>query len=784
MARACLHMRHRYQLRHEYKYRGQEFRDMISKLKPSDKPRVWYFCLPHHVNLGDRAQWVCIHRWLQEQYPDRELVEVFSLGSLANKGYAQRKIKELVGKDDVFYFHSGYNFTGESRPEPIYNWLTKTFVNHKFVFMPTTFNFRNEKLRNRSKKRYGRDSIVIVARDNKSYQTAKEMYPTKRLIVCPDVVTTMIGKYEFNEPRDGVCFCTRVDSEKFYSDEQINALIAQFSDVRHEQCDTNVPMDNHADLKGFEEAILTMARKFASYKCVVTDRFHGTIFSLVANTPVIVLKTADHKVTTGADWFTGVFPDFVKKAEDLDDAARLAKEYLAGNVAQTQKLTDYFSREFYAKLKDFIDNGTPIVPEVRNSQEPIANAAPQSSLPIPCVREDCVGCGVCSAACPFGAISMTTDERGFYVPKVDDDKCKHCNKCVKTCPGRVTPPVENFKKKVRAVWTKDENVRKTSTSGGLFWELGSAVLRENGEVWGVAFDDQIVPRHIVARDAETLKRLQGSKYLQSDAAACYPQVKASLDAGTRVLFTGTPCQCAALRNYLQRDYDNLVLMDFVCHGAPSVGLFQSYLQTYIRPKYNADIVSAKFRVKLSGWSGSGNEIKFADGSVYQADFFHDPYLIAFTRNFSLNNSCYHCRYANMARVADITVSDFWGYVSRKFRFRNTNRGISMAMTNTAKGEKFLLGSLDNCVYTETSVREGVEGNPCLSRSFKAAKKRNEFWKAYLESGKDFGKCAKEFFPPRKKRKLGALSVWINSHMWLLPAVGQKLFYALKRRVKR
>ena len=403
---------------------------------------------------------------------------------------------------------------------------------------------------------------------------------------------------------------------------------------------------------------------------------------------------------------------------------------------------------------------------------------------IPCDREDCCGCGVCSNVCAFGAIEMSTDERGFYVPKVDMDKCRNCGRCSKVCPGCSTRPVEEYEKKVYAVWTRNDAIRKTSTSGGLFWELASSIVNQGGEVWGVAFDETLTPRHVCVRDATELKRLQGSKYLQSYAADCYPAIKEALNAGRQVFFTGTPCQCSALRNYLGKDYDNLVMMDFVCHGTPSLELFQSYLRTYVSPKYNSDVVSAKFRVKLTGWSGSGNEIKLADGSTYQADFFHDPYLIAFTRNYSLNNTCYHCRYANLNRVADLTVSDYWGYVSRRFKYRNTNRGISMAMVNTERGERFLAGVLTNCVYTTTSLREGVEGNPCLSRSFKPAKKRDEFWAAYLESGKNFGAIAARFFPPRKKSFKGKISVWINAHMWLLPGFGQRLFYALKRRAKQ
>ena len=335
LGRQILKIRSRVRLRDEYRYRIDEFRNYFANVQPSEKARLWHACVPHHGNLGDRAQWICIHKWLQEQYPDREILEFYSLGYLGNKRFARKTLRKLVGPNDIIFFQSGYHFTGESRVEPIYHWLTKTFKNNKFVFMPVTFHFRNDKLRQQSAKRYGGRKSIVFA--------------------CPDVVTTMIGKYKFDGPREGVLFCMRTDTEKYYADDQLQPLFDRYANVRHEICDTNVPMSNRFNAQEFEDAILGQIRKFASYKCVVTDRFHGTIFSLVANTPVVVLQTADHKVTSGADWFTDVFPDFIRKAKDIDEAIEDVAYYLEHNVASEKRLDDYFSREYYGKLRQFIE---------------------------------------------------------------------------------------------------------------------------------------------------------------------------------------------------------------------------------------------------------------------------------------------------------------------------------------------------------------------------------------------------------------------------------------------
>ena len=408
----------------------------------------------------------------------------------------------------------------------------------------------------------------------------------------------------------------------------------------------------------------------------------------------------------------------------------------------------------------------------------------------PCPEESCVGCFACVDACPFSAITKSQNERGFYVPSVSAEKCRDCGKCVKTCPANVSPEIEDYPKRVYAFWSKDAALLRASTSGGFFSILAERILSEGGEVWGAAFDEALVLRAQRARNASELAPLRRSKYVQSDASGVYSEVRATLQSGRRALFVGTPCQCAALRNFLGRSYDNLVVMDFVCHGVPSLELFRAYLTDLSKRLGNASGIKAvNFRVKLQGWSGSGIEALFNDGQAYRAGFFTDPYLIAFTTNLALNNPCYACRYANLSRPSDITVSDYWGYMSRKWKTRDRNVGISMAMINTRRGgeiyDALVVEKGDEIVSVETPLEEAAAGNPCLSRSFPASKNRDAFWRAFLESGKDFGACA-EFCRPRKKSFKSKLSVWIRSHLYLAPAPLQRLYLKLqfRRRVQR
>lgn len=343
-----------FRLRHEYAYRASEFRRVFGALQPSSKPRVWHVCLPHHGNLGDRAQAVCIQKWLRDNYPDRELVEVYSLGFLGAKEWAKRRIVELMGKDDLIFFQSGYHFTGESRPEPIYNWFTKTFPNNKCVFLPVTVKFSSEKIKDRIRKRYENRNITLIARDKESYATAQEIYPRLKTMLYPDIVTSLIGRVDLPPTqRDGVLFCMRNDEERAFAEEKLQAILGKFSGVRHKLVDTNVGMDCRLPLDKYEEAFMSLIREFSTYKCVVTDRYHGMIFSLISNTPTIVIKTADHKVASGAEQLHEFFPDFLTIPENEEKLAEQIRLRLS-QEGSTVKLPDLPYQLYWSKLKSLI----------------------------------------------------------------------------------------------------------------------------------------------------------------------------------------------------------------------------------------------------------------------------------------------------------------------------------------------------------------------------------------------------------------------------------------------
>ena len=204
----------------------------------------------------------------------------------------------------------------------------------------------------------------------------------------------------------------------------------------------------------------------------------------------------------------------------------------------------------------------------------------------------CTGCGACVNSCPVNAIVMGADSEGFSYPEVNEDNCIECGKCLNVCPVLSYKNSNNPKPKIYAVRAEDE-VRAVSSSGGVFSVLAEAVLDANGVVCGAAFDKEMCLHHILIDNKKELYKLRGSKYLQSDVGTIYKEIEEVLKEGRKVLFTGTPCQNAALRNILTKEYDNLLLVDIICHGVPSQKIFfQSTYRKLREIKKSGTLISA------------------------------------------------------------------------------------------------------------------------------------------------------------------------------------------------
>ena len=335
---------------------------------------------------------------------------------------------------------------------------------------------------------------------------------------------------------------------------------------------------------------------------------------------------------------------------------------------------------------------------------------------IQCVsKKSCCGCSACVQKCPKNAIKMVEDEEGFFYPVIDKRKCINCGLCQKVCPAI------NFKSNIDAgfpvayaVKNKDNNDLIHSSSGGMFSVLAKMVLQNNGVVYGAAYDKNNKVIHIGIDSEKELKKLQGSKYVQSDINNSYINVERNLKSGKLVLFTGTPCQIKGLKNFLIRDYDNLITCDLVCHGVPSQKLFAKYID-YLEKKYKRKIKSYNFRSKeRNGW-GLTAKVVFKNKTFKFINSDFDPYYSNFLNCNTYRLSCYNCEFACLNRTSDITLADYWGVLQFHSDFYSKD-GVSLVLINSKKGKDIFNKVKDKIEYIDTDISNAIQKNKNLIKS--------------------------------------------------------------------
>ena len=338
----------------------RKIKSIISRFKDYKpyiiRPRrmVFLFGVPGHRNMGDQAQTYCIQKWLKLNYPKYGLMS-FTLGKSTEKVYAL--LRKFIRKKDLLICHSGYHITDLYYERLPYMELAKRFKDHKIIIFPqTVFFIDRTKLEENAKIFNDHGKLLLMCRDQVSFEEAKTYFSSCKLLLMPDIVTSLIGLHKFDNHRDGVLFCMRNDKEAFYSKEMIDGLRARFSGVHTEMTDTTLA-DLSADyiMQNRESILMKLFNDYSHYKVVITDRYHGTIFSLIAGTPVVVIGSTDHKLSSGVQWFPKDFSDYVSFANSLDDAYLKATALLKRNDLN-YTLPSYFKEKYYDNLKSEIEH--------------------------------------------------------------------------------------------------------------------------------------------------------------------------------------------------------------------------------------------------------------------------------------------------------------------------------------------------------------------------------------------------------------------------------------------
>lgn len=344
--------------------------------------------------------------------------------------------------------------------------------------------------------------------------------------------------------------------------------------------------------------------------------------------------------------------------------------------------------------------------------------------------QNCSSCGACTNVCARSAITMQLDVDGFDRPVVDAEKCVQCGACEKVCPWSNTVENPNASAELPrtvAAFAKNESVRLESSSGGIFTVLAEKIIDDGGVVFGVAQLTPIKFGHIVVDNKADLNKLRGSKYVQADAGLVYREVRSLLKFGKKVLFSGTPCQVAALYAVLGRSATSadLVTVDIVCHGTPSVKVFEKYTHELEKSRGGA-LDSVVFRDKSTGWGGYSLQYRFVGGDSLLVHHARSKYMHLFLNRICQNQSCDECHYRKLPRIADITLGDYWG-ISKYHPEMNDNKGTSVVLLNTDHGKALFDSVADSVIQCESKVEFAIAGNPCIVRSSKPHPKRAEFF---------------------------------------------------------
>lgn len=342
--------------------------------------------------------------------------------------------------------------------------------------------------------------------------------------------------------------------------------------------------------------------------------------------------------------------------------------------------------------------------------------------------QNCSSCAACANVCARNAVSMQLDAEGFYRPVIDAEKCVQCGACERICPWNKpveNPNVADVSPKTVAACAKDESVRLQSSSGGIFTVLAERVLDDGGVVVGVAQTSPTRFGHIVVDNKANLEKLRGSKYVQADVGLVYREVRSLLKAGRKVLFSGTPCQVAGLYAVLGNAASaDLFTVDIVCHGTPSVKVFEKYVREMEKTD-DSVLDGVNFRDKSEGWSGYALLHRFKSGKSVSVHHGRSKYMRLFLSRICQNTSCDDCHYRKLPRIADITLGDYWG-ISKYHPEMNDNKGTSVVLLNTEHGKALFKTVADKVVQCDSMVEYAIAGNPCIVRSSKLHPKRAEF----------------------------------------------------------
>lgn len=445
---------------------------------------------------------------------------------------------------------------------------------------------------------------------------------------------------------------------------------------------------------------------------VCTDSFHGTVFSIIFHKNFVSFPRIELGNTMGSRIAT-----LLKKFSLEEREYRKVEEADVFNTDYS--CVDAIIKKEQTKAMDYLTRAI-------EKRSPTTSEEKQVYV----YKEECCGCNACVLSCPQNCISIQQDEEGFSYPVIDETKCINCNKCHSVCPMANKLAMRTNTNECFAAYSNDQQVRRNSSSGGIFTELAQIVLDKGGVVFGAGFDEKFRVKHLCVTKKDELIKLQGSKYVQSDIGDAYSKTREFLEAGRLVYFSGTPCQIKGLYTYLgKKVYSNLITQDFICHGVPSPKVWEKYVELHEK---NDRIQNISFRDKKYGWHYFSMAIK-QKKKEYRKRLDEDWYLRLFLDNTILRPICYECLMKKEGSCADVTLADCWNSTTVT-KIKDDDRGISLVTIHSDKGNDMwkelcesghvVIEKLDETIAlkSQSTIEKTASVNPKRSIFFEALQK--------------------------------------------------------------
>lgn len=363
-----------------------------------------------------------------------------------------------------------------------------------------------------------------------------------------------------------------------------------------------------------------------------------------------------------------------------------------------------------------------------------------------CETDMCNGCMACVACCPSNAIKIQDDVKA-YNAVISTDACLECGLCKQVCPNITIvskcKPIQWYQG-----WCNDSEKRNIASSGGVAGDLARSFIRLGGVVCSCVFEQGEFKFIMVDREEE-LDQFSGSKYVKSNPEDAYQLVKEAIKKGQQVLFLGLPCQVAGIKNSIpESKKKDLYTVDMVCHGTPSPKVLNLFLEE--NGYCLSHLKDIKFRTK--GKVPTGYQ-KMQDVGMM------DSYSLAFLNSLSLTENCYHCQFARVERVGDVTLGDSWG---SKLIDEEKRKGISLILCQSEKGERLVESA--ELQLEKVDLKKAIQCNQQLNASSIKPKERDIFF-SLLEMGrfrKGILRClTKEWMKQTIKRVLIKIGIYRN-----------------------